>query len=96
VTDTPNVSVRARIYGRVQGVWFRAWIKREAEARGLTGWVRNRSDGSVEALFSGEATAVREMIEQCRIGPRDARVERIEESPETRQPLSGFEQRPTS
>ena len=95
VSDGSNVSVRVRIYGRVQGVWFRAWTKRGAEALGLNGWVRNRSDGSVEAVLAGEAAAVRAMIEQCRVGPPAARVERIEEAPETRWPPPGFEQRPT-
>ena len=95
MADTSNVSARVRIYGKVQGVWFRAWTKREADARGLDGWVRNRSDGSVEALFAGEASAVRSMIAQCRIGPPTARVERIEETPETERPPPGFVQRPS-
>ena len=95
MADTSNLSVRVQIYGKVQGVWFRAWTKREADARSLNGWVRNRSDGSVEALFSGEASVVRAMVASCRVGPPNARVERIEETPETEQPQPGFAQRPT-
>jgi acylphosphatase len=79
----------------VQGVWFRAWIKREAEGRGLSGWVRNRADGSVEALFAGEVDAVRAMVEACRLGPPAARVERIEEFAEPWPDLTGFTQRST-
>jgi acylphosphatase len=79
----------------VQGVWFRAWTKREAEGRGLSGWVRNRADGSVEALFAGEEDAVRAMVEACRLGPPAARIERIEEFAEPWPDLTGFTQRPT-
>lgn len=95
MADTSHVSVRAQIHGKVQGVCFRAWTKREAGARGLSGWVRNRSDGSVEALFSGEASAVRAMIEQCHIGPPGARVDKIEQTPGILHALPGFAQRPT-
>jgi acylphosphatase len=95
VADTSNISVRVQIYGKVHGVWFRGWTKREADARRLDGWVRNRSDGSVEALFSGESAAVRAMIAQCRVGPPAARVERIEETPEIERHPPGFAQKPT-
>jgi len=57
------------VHGRVQGVGFRAFVEVEALTRGLEGWVRNRRDGSVEAVFSGEETVVAEMIEACRRGP---------------------------
>ena len=67
-------SIRVEIYGRVQGVWFRAWTEREARARGLGGWVRNRRDGSVEAIFSGSPSAVDEMIQACWSGPPSAHV----------------------
>jgi acylphosphatase len=67
-------SVRLRITGRVQGVGYRAWLLRQASARGLRGWVRNRSDGSVEALLSGPEEEVATMIESCRDGPTLARV----------------------
>jgi len=70
-------TVRVIVSGRVQGVGFRAWVEREAAARGLSGWVRNRRDGSVEALFSGETAAVGAMAEACRSGPRMAMVEDV-------------------
>jgi acylphosphatase len=57
------------VHGRVQGVGFRAFVEVEALTRGVEGWVRNRRDGSVEALFAGEETVVAEMIEACRRGP---------------------------
>lgn len=70
-------SVRAVISGRVQGVWYRAWTEKEATARGLHGWVRNCSDGSVEAVFSGAEADVDAMLEACMTGPRLARVEGV-------------------
>ena len=76
-------------------MWFRAWTVQEAMGLGLSGWVRNRSDGSVEAVFQGEAAAVRTMIERCRVGPPAARVDRIEETPEAGEIAPGFVQRPT-
>ena len=88
-------SAQIQIYGRVQGVWFRAWTVREATTLGLRGWVRNRSDGSVEALFAGDPAAVHAMIERCRIGPAAARVERIEERPGTQPVPETFVQLPT-
>ena len=70
-----HVTVR----GRVQGVGFRAWTELAALERGLGGWVRNRRDGSVEALFAGEAVAVEAMLAACRRGPPGARVDVLEE-----------------
>jgi len=70
-------TVRVIVAGRVQGVGYRAWVEREALARHLFGWVRNRSDGSVEALFSGEAIVVEAMTEACRSGPHMAVVQNI-------------------
>ena len=70
-----NVIRHVIVHGRVQGVGFRAFVEGEALARGLEGWVRNRRDGSVEALFAGEADVVADMIEACRQGPRGARVD---------------------
>ncbi len=67
-------SVRLRITGRVQGVGYRAWAIETAERLGLRGWVRNRSDGSVEALVTGDGAAVAAMIAACRDGPFAARV----------------------
>jgi len=65
------------ISGGVQGIGYRAWVEDRARASRLEGWVRNRRDGSVEALFSGTASIVAEMIAQCRHGPPSARVEAV-------------------
>ena len=69
------------IRGRVQGVGYRIWLEQQANARQLEGWVRNRRDGSVEALFSGPAEIVANMIAQCRRGPPMAGVDAVEEMP---------------
>jgi acylphosphatase len=91
----PSATIRVIITGRVQGVWYRGWAIDEAIERGLSGWVRNRRDGSVEALFSGPEATVRGMIERCREGPPAARVERIVEMPESAPAEPGFHQLPT-
>ena len=70
---------RVTITGRVQGVFFRAWTKEQADAFGVSGWVRNCPDGSVEALVAGEQDAVEAMIERLRRGPPGAKVERLTE-----------------
>ena len=89
------ISVRLRILGRVQGVWYRGWATDRARDLGLSGWVRNRRDGSVEALLSGNESRVRAMVEQCRKGPPAARVERVIEEP-VDEPAGGeFRQLPT-
>jgi acylphosphatase len=67
------------IRGRVQGVGYRYFVEREAQLRDLEGWVRNRRDGSVEAVFSGSADAVAGMIAACRRGPSSARVEAVQD-----------------
>jgi acylphosphatase len=72
-------TVRVLIRGEVQGVGFRAWTEQAALRRGLEGWVRNRRDGSVEAVFAGPAEVVAGMIEACRRGPAAARVAAIDE-----------------
>jgi len=69
------------ISGRVQGVWYRAWTQKTATQLGLIGWVRNRSDGTVEAVFSGPAATVGEMVKLCRKGPVLARVTGICQNP---------------
>jgi acylphosphatase len=88
-------AVSLRITGRVQGVGYRAWLAGQAEAAGLDGWVRNRRDGSVEALLSGPAEAVDRVAAACRHGPGMALVDRIQaveaESPDH----PGFAQGPT-
>lgn len=73
-----RLNVHVIISGRVQGVWFRANTKQKAEQLGLTGWIRNTSDGRVEAVFEGEEKIVKEMIQWCRKGPSLAKVENVE------------------
>jgi acylphosphatase len=90
-----RISARVRIYGMVQGVWYRGWTVGQAKALELHGWVRNRSDGSVEAVFSGPHPSVRTMIERCWQGPSAARVERVEETVEAEPVPEGFTQKPT-
>jgi acylphosphatase len=88
-------TVHLRITGIVQGVCFRAWTVEAAESRGLAGWVRNRRDGSVEALFHGPADAVAAMIADCRRGPPHAKVDAVEVIAEGGEAPDGFEIRPT-
>ena len=84
------------VSGRVQGVGFRAFVEREAIARGLSGWVRNRRDGSVEAVFAGDAAAVAAMIEACRRGPRSAEVGGLDVSEHPGMVSPGFAALPTA
>jgi acylphosphatase len=70
--------VHVTIRGEVQGVGFRAWLERQAHERGLDGWVRNRREGTVEAVFAGPAHAVDAIIETCRQGPDGAGVAGID------------------
>jgi acylphosphatase len=90
-------AVLVRIRGRVQGVWFRGWACEEAIRRGLAGWVRNRRDGSVEALLVGPPAAVEAMIAACHQGPSHARVEdvTVEDAGAAADAVAGFDQRPT-
>ena len=76
-----SIATAARITGRVQGVWFRGWVRGEARRLGLTGWVRNEPDGSVAALFVGPGAAVAAMLALCREGPPPARVDAVETTP---------------
>ena len=87
-------SVRVVISGRVQGVWYRAWTEKAALARGLDGWVRNRSDGTVEAVFSGADADIDAMLAACRTGPPLARVEDVVAAP-CDAPERGFVKRAT-
>ena len=82
---------RVVVSGRVQGVAFRAATRREARAAGLTGWVRNLADGSVEAVFEGEPNAVATLLAWCREGPSAARVVRVDAAEEAPEDLAGFE-----
>jgi acylphosphatase len=76
--------------GRVQGVFFRDTTKRTAESRGVSGWVRNNPDGSVEAVFEGAEEAVDAMVRFAREGPRGAMVEHVEVRDEEPEGLTGF------
>jgi acylphosphatase len=88
-------TVRVRIEGRVQGVGFRYWVERVAIELDLSGWVRNRRDGSVEAVLSGPADVIDEMLERCRQGPPSARVDFVKVLDEADAPPDGFEVKPT-
>lgn len=70
----PERTVRLVVIGKVQGVGFRAWVEDGARERQLRGWVRNKRDGSVEAVLSGEADGVAGLVEACETGPRLASV----------------------
>ena len=88
-------AVRVVIEGRVQGVFFRAWTAQEAEARGLNGWVRNRRDGAVEALFAGPGADVDGMIAACREGPPMAHVTDVTRYSAETPERGGFQNLPT-
>jgi acylphosphatase len=90
-----RVARRLRIHGRVQGVYYRGWMVELAERLGLDGWVRNRIDGTVEALAVGSTDAVETLIAACHDGPPAARVDLVEV--ETAQGIvaAGFSQKPT-
>ena len=81
---------RVVVHGDVQGVFFRDSARREAERHGVDGWVTNRPDGAVEAVFEGRPDAVSALVSFMREGPSRARVERVEESEEEPEGLDGF------
>jgi acylphosphatase len=84
---------RVAVHGRVQGVFFRDTTRREASRRGVAGWVTNRPDGAVEAVFEGSPDAVAAMVEFCESGPRGADVARVEVTDEEPEGLTGFDVR---
>jgi acylphosphatase len=84
---------RVVVRGQVQGVFFRDTTRREASSRGVSGWVRNRGDGAVEAVFEGSPEAVDALVAFSRSGPRGASVADVEVSEEEPEGLSGFEVR---
>ena len=86
---------RVLIGVRVQGVGYRDWLVAEAVALGVSGWVRNRADGTVEALVRGPTDAVEELMRACRLGPRGAAVTSIEESLTEEETDPGFRRLPT-
>jgi acylphosphatase len=86
-----RVRRRVVVHGSVQGVFFRDTCRRMASSRGVAGWVTNRSDGAVEAVFEGEPEAVAALVDFCRSGPRGADVDSVDESSEEPEGLSGFD-----
>lgn len=88
--------VRAVIDGKVQGVWFRGWTVDQAQMRGLDGWVRNRRDGTVEAVFAGDDAMVDDMIEACWDGPGAADVRNVETETMDEPVSPGFYQAPSA
>jgi acylphosphatase len=87
------IARRVRVTGRVQGVFFRAWTRDEAQSLGVTGWVRNCSDGSVEAQLEGDPEAIDELLDLIREGPPDARVDNLSVEEADPEGLGSFEVR---
>jgi acylphosphatase len=85
------VRQRVVVHGRVQGVGFRYALSRAAATRGVAGWARNRPDGTLEAVFEGDAEAVDSLVRFCRDGPRGAAVERVEIFDEEPEGLARFD-----
>jgi acylphosphatase len=81
------------VTGRVQGVFFRAWTRDEAQSLGVTGWVRNCRDGSVEAQLEGDPEAIDELLDLIREGPPDARVDNLSVEEADPEGLGSFEVR---
>ena len=81
---------RVVVHGRVQGVFFRESVRRLAVQDGIAGWVRNRADGTVEAVFEGEPDSVERLVAFCREGPRGARVDGVDVAVEEAEGLVGF------
>ena len=90
MSDAARIRRRVVVHGEVQGVFFRDSTEREAGSRGVAGWVSNRDDGAVEAVFEGEREAVEALVEFCRDGPSRADVERVDVENEPPEGLSGF------
>jgi acylphosphatase len=82
---------RVLVHGSVQGVFFRDSVRRLAQQRGVSGWVRNNRDGTVEAVFEGEPDAVDALVDFCRRGPRGAAVEHVDVHDEEPEGLTGFD-----
>lgn len=82
---------RVVVHGRVQGVFFRDTTRRKAESAGIAGWVANRDDGAVEAVFEGDPEAVEAIVRFAHQGPDRAEVERVETSEEKPEGLEGFQ-----
>lgn len=91
--DVADQRIRVRAHGRVQGVFFRDSVRREAARRGVAGWARNCADGTAEAVFEGSAEAVAAMVEYVRRGPGHSSVDRVETTSESPEGLAGFDVR---
>lgn len=86
-------AVRVVVHGDVQGVFFRDECRQQAQAAGVAGWVRNDSSGTVEAVFEGDAVAVDRIVDWCKSGPAQARVDHVDVSAEQESGRTGFEVR---
>jgi acylphosphatase len=95
MTDTRR-TIHLRIEGRVQGVGYRAFVDMKAGELGLSGWVRNRGDGSVETVLQGPQAAIDAMLDLCRSGPPASRVDRVEIVGEGVGVFDRFDVRPTA
>ncbi len=84
------IRYRVIVHGFVQGVFFRDTVRQRAVASGLSGWVRNNADGTVEAVFEGEPSEVERLVALCREGPRGARVDRVELTAEEPEGMTEF------
>ncbi len=90
MTGEAIIRRRVVVHGRVQDVFYRDSMRERALALGVTGWVRNRSDGAVEAVLEGEPEVVEQVLAYCRTGPSGARVEEVDSHEEKPERLSGF------
>lgn len=95
MSDPAPCTIHIRVEGRVQGVGYRAFVEMHASSLGLAGWVRNRRDGSVEAVLQGPRDSIDDMLALCRAGPPAARVERVEIIGEGVGAFDGFEVKST-
>lgn len=95
MTSQSGMGIRLVIAGRVQMVGYRDWLVAQAAARNVHGWVRNRRDGTVEALLHGDSTTLATLVEACRQGPPAARVTTIEQHPADPPAHPGFHRLPT-
>ena len=91
--DVADERIRVVAHGRVQGVFFRDSVRREAARRGVAGWARNCADGTAEAVFEGRAEDVAAMVEYVRRGPGHSSVDRVDETAEPVEGLRGFDVR---
>ncbi|WP_375397363.1 acylphosphatase [uncultured Sphingomonas sp.] len=91
-----SVMQRLLVSGRIHQVGYRNWTVKTAQALGVTGWIRNRNDGRIEILACGEPDAVTALIDACRQGPPQARVDHVEAVPEEGRPVKGFTKRFTA